>query len=62
MITIRFDSILQAIAIERGDKQRVYSPSPASIRRALQLTCHAHWVFRPCFQAQLFVWEKVQHG
>ncbi len=33
MITLRFDIILQAIAIERDDKQRVYSPSPASIRR-----------------------------
>jgi hypothetical protein len=60
MIRLTFDSILQAIAIEHDDRQHVYTPSPASIRRALRLTCQATWLYRPSSQPQLFAWEMVQ--
>jgi hypothetical protein len=60
MITLRFDAILQAVSIERGDNQRVYCPKPASMRRLLRLACQSHWLYRPQPQYQIFVWEMLR--
>ena len=60
MITLRFDAILQAVSIERGDKQVIYCPKPASMRRLLRLTCQSHWVYRPCFYPGLHAWELAR--
>ena len=57
MITLRIDSILQAVSIERGDQQRIYCPKPASMRPLLRLTCQAYWVYRPDFYPGIYCWE-----
>jgi hypothetical protein len=62
MIRLTFDAVLQAVSIERGGRQHVYTPSPASIRRALLLTCQATWLYRPSNQPRVFVWECAQHA
>ncbi len=57
MTILRIDSILKAIAIDRDGHQRFYCPSRASMRRILRLTCQAYWLYRPCLQYQIHVWE-----
>lgn len=60
MITLRFDNILKAVSIERGEKQRIYCPKPASMRRLLRLACQSHWVYRPCLYPQMHVWQLAR--
>ena len=47
MITIRIDNILKAVSIERGDKQTIYVPRRASMRRLHRLLAGRAWVFVP---------------
>lgn len=65
MITLQIDTILKAVVIDDRIRYRLYTPSPASIRRVERLTQSRCWVFIPSPDQFTLTWVgpvEVRNG